>query len=137
MRAISFALTTPQFLDGSKTVTRRVGWATLKVWDRLVVVRKLMGLKRGEHREELGLIRVRSVRRELLCRLTHDVSYGRKELVREGFPEWTPPQFVEFFCRTHRGCTPDSLVTRIEFERLVCEHAGRASAGIATRSDSA
>ena len=36
-RNISFALTTPQFLDGSKDVTRRNGWLMLKTGDILRV----------------------------------------------------------------------------------------------------
>lgn len=33
MRLLSFALTTPQFLDGSKDVTRRMGWRRNKRFD--------------------------------------------------------------------------------------------------------
>lgn len=47
MRIMSFALTEQQLMDGTKTVTRRVGWANLKPGDRLTAVRKAMGLKKG------------------------------------------------------------------------------------------
>lgn len=45
---MSFALTTVQILDGSKDVTRRLGWEFLKVGDLLRPVRKCMGLRPGE-----------------------------------------------------------------------------------------
>lgn len=35
MKNISFSITTPQFVDGSKDVTRRWGWYTAKAGDRL------------------------------------------------------------------------------------------------------
>ena len=47
-RNISFSMTTPQFLDGSKDVTRRMGWNRLRASDTLRAVKKAMGLKKGE-----------------------------------------------------------------------------------------
>ncbi len=47
MKNISFALTTKQFLDGSKTVTRRLGWANLKPGEILMACEKCMGLGPG------------------------------------------------------------------------------------------
>jgi hypothetical protein len=52
--------------------------------------------------------------------MVEDIDYGIAECKREGFGEhpvycW-PTEFVNFFCSTHPGCTPDSVVTRIEFE---------------------
>lgn len=120
-RNISFALTTPQFLDGTKDVTRRMGWLKLKDGDLLCAVKKGMGLKPGEKIERLGMIRVKSVRREPLDALLRFHPYGEIECQREGFPpphsySW-PSAFIEFFCASHKGCTPESIVTRIEFER--------------------
>lgn len=37
---------------------------------------------------------------------------------RMGFPDMTPAEFVEFFCASHAGCTPETEVNRIEFEYL-------------------
>ncbi len=110
MRLISFFLTTPQFLDGSKTVTRRLGWKNVKPGDRLMAVRKSQGRKKGEPVERLGEIEVLSVCREPLYRV------DRKDTTREGFPTLTPGEFVDMFCK-HMGCTSLTEVTRIEFRR--------------------
>lgn len=119
-RNISFAITTDQIKARSKTVTRRAGWANLKVGDILNGCVKCMGLKPGEKIERLCVIKVTNVRREPLRRMTDDLDYGFRETTLEGFPEghpkhW-PSEFVSMFCGSHKGVTPDSEVTRIEFE---------------------
>lgn len=114
MRNISFSLTTQQFRDRTKTVTRRNGWRNLSTGDDLMACVKCMGLKKGEKVEGLGAIRVTSVRREPLRRMLDDVEYGHVECHREGFPDMTPREFVDFYCQANR-CTPDEEVTRIEF----------------------
>lgn len=116
MRNISCALTTPQILAKSKDVTRRMGWLHLKPGDLIQPVKKCMGLKPGEKIERLGPpVRVVSVRRERLSYLTYNPAYGIDECRREGFPTMEPAEFVDFFCATHKGCTPDTEITRIEF----------------------
>lgn len=115
---ISFALTTAQFQDGSKDVTRRNGWLHLLVGTILCAVLKGMGLKPGEKITRLGYLRVTNVRRERLDAILTDETYGKDECRREGFPDWTPRQFVEFFCASHKGCTPESVITRIEFVKI-------------------
>jgi hypothetical protein len=117
---MSFALTTGQVMEGTKTVTRRLGWLHLKVGDQLRPVRKCMGLRPGEKLDVLrDPITVTSVRREQLRAMLDDVDYGFEECVLEGFgmhPDYRwPSAFVEMFCATHRGCTPETVVTRIEF----------------------
>jgi len=119
-RNISFALTTPQFIARTKTVTRRMGWRAAVAGQMLCGVKKGMGLRPGEKIERLGMIRVVKVTTEPLRRLTDDLNYGFAETTHEGFPEghplhW-PSAFVDFFCRSHKGCTPDSMITRIEYE---------------------
>jgi len=116
-RNISFSMTTPQFLDGSKDVTRRMGWTHLKTGDVLQAVEKAMGLKKGEKIKPLGLIRVVNVRREPLNQMCADLAYGEKEVAREGFPGRSETDFVLWFADSHH-CKPDAIVTRIEFERL-------------------
>ncbi len=110
-RFISFMHTERQFLDGSKTVTRRKGWANLKAGQILEACEKCQGLKKGEKLNRLGLLRVVDVRRESLKAITHD------ECIREGFPDYTPSQFVQFYCRQFK-CTDDFVITRSEFERI-------------------
>lgn len=130
MRMMSFALTERQLMDGSKTVTRRTGWANLKPGQRLLAVRKAMGLKTGEKAVALCEIEVVSVRQERLDAITP------AEVLAEGFPAWTndPPSFVRMFC-SHmrvpaeavikslrdtrmRPMTGADLVTRIEFRKV-------------------
>lgn len=108
MRLMSFALTTAQLLDGSKTVTRRVGWANLKPGDRLKAVRKAMGLRLGEKVDVLAEIEVVSVRRERLD------AVDAVDCIAEGFPDMSPDEFVEFFLDAN-NCKADTEVTRIEF----------------------
>lgn len=118
MRSISFSLTTPQFIAGTKDVTRRLGWDKLKDGEVLRAVEKAMGLKKGEQMKPLASILVVSARPERLDRMTTEPRYGIKECRREGFPDMVPAQFVEFFCRSHTGCFPERVVTRIEFKKL-------------------
>jgi hypothetical protein len=116
MKNISFALTTAQIRDGTKTVTRRMGWEKLRPGELLLPVFKCMGLKAGEKVQALREpITLTNVRREPLRRMLGEPDYGATECVAEGFPEMTPAEFVQMFCRSHRGCTPDTVVTRIEF----------------------
>lgn len=118
-RMMSFSMTTPQFVDGSKDVTRRWGWSKLKAGDELVAVEKAMGLKKGEKVKKLGRIRIVSVRVERLDRMIHEPAYGADELRREGFPFGLkcPKAFVEKLATAGKK-KPSDHITRIEFERL-------------------
>lgn len=117
-RNISFALTTRQFIAGTKDVTRRMGWVFLKVGDELCAVEKSQGLGKGGKIKRLGMIRVVSVRREQLCKIVLDMKYGWQECRREGFPKMPPGDFMGFFCKSHRGCRHTDVITRIEFVKL-------------------
>ena len=122
MRNISFKLTTNQVRARTKDVTRRLGWLDLKEGDQLAGCVQCQGLKKGQHIERIAVIQVVSVRLEPLRRLTDDVAYGFEEICREGFADhpslcW-PSVWVRWFCSSHRGCTPDTKVTRIEFAYL-------------------
>lgn len=119
---MSFSLTEPQFLDGTKNVTRRLGWRKLKPGTILTAVRKGMGLKKGEHPVVLGKLCVKSVTQEALHVLMENLEYGESEVRREGFAhdnevQGCPTLFVQMFCK-HMKCTPDTIVTRIEFRKL-------------------
>jgi hypothetical protein len=109
---MSVSLTEPAVLDRSKTVTRRTGWLSLRAGARLTLCRKVMGLKPGEKVVRLVDVEVVDVRRERLAAITAE------DVRAEGFPQMSPAQFVAFFCGSHRGCAPDSVVTRIQWRYL-------------------
>lgn len=113
MKNISFALTTQQFRDRTKTVTRRLGWRDLRAGDVLMGCKKCMGLAKGETIERLGKIRVLSVECEPLIAICN--YHG--ETAKEGFPEMTECQFIDMFTREMR-CRTTDIITRIEFEYL-------------------
>jgi hypothetical protein len=116
---MSFALTTEQIRDRTKTVTRRLGWRNLKPGENLRAVVKCQGLKKGQTVTKLALLKVVGVRIEPLRRMIYEPRYGRKECVLEGFsigPYSDPEHFVDWFCLSHKCNRHDTLVTRIEFE---------------------
>lgn len=110
-RNMSFALTTPQFKSKTKTVTRRLGWWFLKPGDIVQGVEKAMGLKKGEKIKRLSQIEILSLRTEALNDITQE------DVIKEGFPDWTPDDFISFIC-DHYKVKPDVLVNRIEFEYI-------------------
>ena len=114
-RNMSFSMTTEQVRNKTKTVTRRVGWSFLKPGDTINAVVKAMGLKKGEKIERICQIWVKSIRREMLTKVTEE------ECIKEGFPEMTPDDFVLMFCLQNKTPTyfPTYFpVSRIEFEYL-------------------
>lgn len=117
MDNIAFSMTTQQIRDGSKLVTRRIGWEKLvgKSGILLQAIVKGMGLKKGEHVEKIRVIRLIEARREPLRRMTDDLEYGWREVALEGFPDMHPADFVAWFCKGH-DYVPDQLINRIEFE---------------------
>ena len=113
MRNMSFSSTKRQLLDGTKTVTRRLGWAFLKPGDRVCAVCKATGREKGGKIKRLAELEIMSVRQESLEGFL-DYYDNSREISREGFPAKTWPWFVSMFCREMR-CAPDDTVTRIEF----------------------
>ncbi|HHS84311.1 MAG TPA: ASCH domain-containing protein [Gammaproteobacteria bacterium] len=105
---MSFAMTTDQFKARTKTVTRRFGWWFLKPGDMVCGVEKGMGLKKGEKINRLGVIEIVSIRTEPLNAITQE------DVVREGFPDWTPDQFVKMLV-DHYRVDPTKSVNRIEY----------------------
>jgi hypothetical protein len=128
MRNMSYALTTQQILDRTKDVTRRDGWKHLRVGERFKAVRKAMGFKKGERMAPpIAILEAVDVRREKLRRMTDDPEYGRDECRREGFGDHPtlcePGAWVAWYCKGHRGVTPETEVTRIEFRYVEDEPA--------------
>lgn len=116
-RNMSFALTTEQIKNRTKTVTRRVGWDFLQPGDIVNACVKCMGLKPGEKVQRLAQIRVVSTRFEPLYRLIDQPEYGAVEAAKEGFDGWTGDQFVDMFLdHTPAKFGESTLVNRIEFE---------------------
>jgi hypothetical protein len=109
---MSFALTQDQVRARTKTVTRRFGWYFLKPGDLVLPVEKAMGLKKGEKAKPLcGPIRIVSTRAEMLC----DIDDA--DVVREGFPEMRPHEFVDMLSSHYRDpALSYATVNRIEFE---------------------
>jgi hypothetical protein len=109
MKNISFALTTKQFRDRTKTVTRRLGWKQISPGERLCGIVKGMGLKPGEKVERLGVIEVVTVRKERLNAI------DQADVIAEGFPDMSTAEFIAMFCK-HMRCDPLIPVNRIEFK---------------------
>lgn len=130
MRNMSFMLTTYQFQNKVKDVTRRMGWKFLRKGDRLMGCEKCQGLKKGEKINRLGVIEVTQVWREPLNAMIEDPYYGTLEVMREGFGSNTPitnaRQFIEMFCK-HNKCKPSDEVTRIEYGYIcsTCDGLGK------------
>jgi hypothetical protein len=84
--------------------------------DRVMAVEKARGLKKGEQIKQIYPIEIISVRTERLIDITQE------DLIAEGFPEMTVAEFVKMFCASHKGCEPETLVTRIEFRPQQVSH---------------
>jgi hypothetical protein len=109
---MAVSLTQAQIRDRTKTVTRRTGWRTLRPGEQLTLCRRVMGRRPGELLDRITTVEVVSVRREPLNAVTP------ADVTAEGFPQMTPAEFVSFFCATHRGCTPETEVTRVAWRYL-------------------
>ncbi len=143
---MSVAYTEDAVRARTKTVTRRTGWwkdrngrHIIKPGDRLTLCRKLMGIRRGEKIERICEVEVVSVRRERLDELvrfstgwveprdlTSSVlaaqaslyAYGVSEMVREGFPDLHPAEFIKRYFIEAQGIPHTAEVTRIEWKYL-------------------
>lgn len=112
MKRMSFALTTDQIKNQTKTVTRRTGWKTLKVGDLIQPIVKGMGLKKGEKQELIGKpIKVVSISVQRLYQISFE------DVRREGFPSMSQEGFIEMFCKAN-NCDRKTQVQRIEFEYI-------------------
>ena len=130
-RLMSFAKTVDQIRDRTKTVTRRDSEWWNEVLETGTILKAVSKSPfAGDGYEVLGLIEVVRVFREPLhtlanCSADTDTwgnceeceEVARKEAECEGFPGMSGQEFVDFFCK-EMGCTPDTVVTRIEFEYM-------------------
>lgn len=105
-------MTKRQYRERTKTVTRRMGWEFARVGDVCNGVEKAQGLKKGEKIVVMGQHKFTDVRREPLNAVTPE------DVVKEGFPEMTVEEFITFYCKGHKGCTPETVITRMEYEFL-------------------
>ena len=110
-RNMSFMLTTEQIRNKTKTVTRRLGWKSLKPGTILNACVKCQGLKKGEKIEKICQIRGVDVKRIYLWDITDT------EVKKEGFPQMNVHDFVRMF-KKEMKCPSTQEVTRIEFEYL-------------------
>lgn len=110
-RAMSFALTKEQIRNRTKTVTRRLGWQSLKPGDLIIAVEKVRGLKKGDKLKKIGLLRC--IKNDAVQ--LNGSSLTAEDVDREGFPGGDPIDFAEMFCRNMK-CDRDVMVQRIEFE---------------------
>jgi len=110
MRNMSFAITTKQMYNQTKTVTRRLGWWFIKKGDVVMACEKCQGLKKGEKIKRIYPILITDVRPEPLSDIT------QKDCEKEGFGQHTPGDFIEMFCEKMK-CKPDVVVNRIEFTK--------------------
>jgi hypothetical protein len=108
---MSFALTTEQYQNRTKTETRRLGWWNIRVGEVFMGVEKGQGLKKGEKVNKLHPSECVSRKVESLDEITQE------GCIREGFPHLTPAQFVAMFCK-HNKCKPNKLVNVITFKHL-------------------
>jgi hypothetical protein len=95
-RNMSFALTTDQIRNRTKTVTRRRGWANLKPGEEFWAVVKAMGLKPGEKIERIALLRCVRNAPTILDSIGKSGTY-RNDAAKEGFPGMTAAEFVAMF----------------------------------------
>lgn len=103
-RRMSCAITVDAVRARTKTETRRhVGsWRTLTAGDRLTLIEKGMGLKKGDRQVKLADVVVTGVRVEPLSAMTEEACTA------EGFPGWTVERFAAMWLSSH-GYIPRAL----------------------------
>jgi len=81
----------------TKTVTRRAvdTWTDLEAGDRLTLIEKGQGLKKGERQVALAEVEIVSNKIQPLTMVT------TAECVAEGFPHMTPLEFAVFWAQSH------------------------------------
>ena len=107
---MSFSLTKEAIIGQRKTVTRRQGWAKLKVGSIIQPIEKGMGLKKGEKQKLLGCpIIITSIEEEAIEEITID------DVACEGFDGFTTEQFIAMYCKANK-VKPSEMCRVIRFE---------------------
>lgn len=124
---MSCALTIDAVRDRTKLVTRRHvdTWRTLKPGDRLTLVEKAMGLPTGASQVVLAEVEIVDVRVEPITLMSSDIRYGRQEVALEGFADYDPVAWVDWWCESHGVPRWDehmvrTLCRRIQWRYLDC-----------------
>jgi hypothetical protein len=117
---MSVAATVEAVEERRKIVTRRLGWRFLRPGDTLTLVDR--SPRTGKPWRRLAEVEVVSVDREPLryAAIPHRIRFGGDAVDEphlEGFTDMTPEDFVAFFC-DRMSCTPETIVTRIEWRYL-------------------
>ncbi len=108
MRNMAFFLTTAAIRDHTKTHTIRANWQWLTPGTHLAACVKTRGLKLGQRPTVLAEIIVDTVAVRPLDSITQE------EVIAEGFPTWTPTQFIQWLSlKIH--CQPTAPLTFISF----------------------
>lgn len=102
-RRMSCSMTVDAVKERRKTVTRRHvdTWKNLKPGDRLTLIEKGMGLRKGEHQVVLAEVEIVDVMVEPLWRITERDDGGWEECSLEGFPTMEPSEFAVFWMEGH------------------------------------
>lgn len=113
---MSCSLTTDAVRARTKTVTRRHvdTWRTLKAGDRLILVEKAMGLRKGERQVVLAEVEVVDVRVESL--MDGMKAGGPAEVAAEGFPGMDWLAFCEFWWRSHNVEPSNEVIDPTDYE---------------------
>lgn len=100
---MSCSMTVEAVRDRTKTVTRRHvdTWQGLKPGDRLTLIEKGMGLKKGERQVVLAEVEVVDVRVEDIGHVWTRTDDGEPETHREGLGRMCADDFVAFWLRGH------------------------------------
>jgi len=65
------------------------------------------GVKKGQKMTKICEIEIISTKKERISSITES------ECVLEGFPGMRPDEFIDMFCKSHKGVTPSSFINRI------------------------
>jgi hypothetical protein len=109
---MAFSMTIDQLIMGMKDVTRRQS-TKLKPGQIFIGVDKSMGFKAGQKPIRLAVLKCIRTHEETL----EDIYRYPEDCAREGFPDFSPGQFIDMLC-SHYGAKPEMPVVRIEFQKL-------------------